>query len=221
MIAAPLLRRLTGGAAVKDHLTICTVSGCPEDSWKKGLCSVHYSRWYKHGDPLAGRGHYRVPQSESGKRLSSKRDALVSYSQPGKGGPPSDKIVDGIIVMPDGCWEHVNKVAPTGYNHVYHNGGPRIAHRVIYEWLVGPIESGLVLDHLCRNRGCCNPEHLEQVTIGENARRGHSPTGINIQKTHCPYGHPLSGENLYVKPNGSRNCRKCRKRAVDKYVGRL
>lgn len=83
------------------------------------------------------------------------------------------------------------------------------AHRWAYEYFKGPIPEGLQLDHLCRNRNCVNPAHLEPVTQRENLLRGTTLSAANFAKTHCPQGHPYSGANLYVKPNGGRDCRKC------------
>lgn len=88
-----------------------------------------------------------------------------------------------------------------------------LAHRVMYEALVGPIPDGLTLDHLCRNRACCNPGHLEPVTMAENLLRGVGPTATNARKTKCVKGHPLSGDNLYRDPRGRRQCRSCRREA--------
>lgn len=81
-------------------------------------------------------------------------------------------------------------------------------HRLIYQQLAGPIPDGLTLDHLCRNRLCCNPKHLEPCGRGENARRG--DTGQwKRDKTHCPKGHPYEGRNLMVTKRGHRQCRQC------------
>lgn len=84
------------------------------------------------------------------------------------------------------------------------------AYRAVYENLHGPIASGMCIDHLCRNKICVNPKHLEQVTTKVNVYRGIGPSAQNIKKTRCPLGHRLSGKNLY-QHNGRRHCRECRK----------
>jgi hypothetical protein len=86
------------------------------------------------------------------------------------------------------------------------------AHRFAYQMLVGPIPEGLTLDHLCRNTGCCNPEHLEAVTHRDNVLRGVSFAAVNAVKTECPRGHPYDSENTYIVPStGGRLCRLCQR----------
>jgi hypothetical protein len=77
----------------------------------------------------------------------------------------------------------------------------------MYEAHFGPISAGLVIDHLCRNRACVNPEHLEAVTPRENNLRSTSVSGLNARKTACPKGHPY---DYRVGTTGSRDCRICR-----------
>lgn len=115
---------------------------------------------------------------------------------------------------PGGCWLWTGHRTSGGYGGVALSGRSLRAHRVAYELLVGPIPEGLQLDHLCRVRLCVNPDHLEPVTQTENVRRGFGVGGINYRKTHCPQGHPLSGENLIYRTAGTghlgRTCRICR-----------
>ena len=102
-------------------------------------------------------------------------------------------------------WQRA-KTTP-GYGVMRIAGHNRPAHRVAYERKIGPIPPGLELDHLCRNRACVNPAHLEPVTHQENVRRGTGIAAIHAKKTHCPKGHPYSGDNLRI--NVTTNGRLC------------
>ena len=112
------------------------------------------------------------------------------------------------------CWEWIGAHSTAGYGQI--NVGGRsgkviYTHRFAYELLVGPIPDGYDLDHLCRNRGCCNPTHLEPVTHRENALRGTSPNAMNAAKTHCHAGHPFDESNTSYRQNGHRGCLACRR----------
>lgn len=107
------------------------------------------------------------------------------------------------------CWPWLASLNTTGYGEFYLDGKIRKAHRIAYELTVGPIPDGLTLDHLCRNRECVNPFHLDPVSMRENILRGAAPSARNARATHCPKGHPYSGRNLIVRPSGSRGCRVC------------
>lgn len=83
------------------------------------------------------------------------------------------------------------------------------AHVWAYLDAVGPVPPGLELDHLCRVTRCVRPSHLEPVTHRENTLRSEAPSALSARKTHCPQGHPYSGDNLHLRPDGSRRCRIC------------
>jgi hypothetical protein len=109
-----------------------------------------------------------------------------------------------------GCWLWMGHINAAGYGQYWFDRKMEYAHRAAYKILVGSIPDDLELDHLCRIRSCVNPLHLEAVTRAVNVRR--STVGEkNRQKTHCLRGHPFSGENLAIRPNGSRRCRACHK----------
>jgi hypothetical protein len=116
------------------------------------------------------------------------------------------------IAVTDGCWDWTGGKTSQGYglfSTTGQNADQTVAHRVVYELLVGPIPEGLVLDHLCRRPNCVRPDHLEPVLFRENVIRGIGPTAINAAKTHCINGHELTPENTYDWPDRGRNCRPC------------
>jgi hypothetical protein len=110
-----------------------------------------------------------------------------------------------------GCWLWTGSRYTGGYGKFFAFGRERAAHRVSYEFFVGPIPEGLALDHLCRVRRCVNPDHLEPVTYRENTLR--SPVAhaaLNAAKTHCKHGHEFTPENTRITTGGRRSRRRCR-----------
>lgn len=113
-------------------------------------------------------------------------------------------IVMNSVRLPSGCWEWMGTL-DDGYGHLSYHGTKMRVHQVSYILFVGPLTKGLTIDHLCYNRACANPAHLEEVTRGENVLRGNTASGLNSRKTHCKNGHLFD----IVRKNGARGCRIC------------
>lgn len=163
---------------------ICSVPECSKPTEARGLCPLHYRRLWAYGTT-----ELTTPNQET--RFWAKVDK--------SGGA-------------DACWPWLAAKDMGGYGLFRISKPVRRypkAHRVAYEWCVGPIPQGMTLDHLCRNRACVNPAHLEPVSQRENTWRGTSPVALNAQKLFCKRGHPLAGRNLVVSKDGSRHCGAC------------
>ena len=147
---------------------------------------THYTRWYKYKDPGKDRKYQHGNAQKRFYRFMNKSD---------------------------GCWLWKGFVGKNGYGQFTENSKTILAHRWSYENSYGKIRKDREIDHLCRNRGCVNPNHLEAVTCKENIRRGETGKWQR-DKTHCPSGH--SYELAYVRPNGHRSCRICNKERMRK-----
>ena len=114
------------------------------------------------------------------------------------------------LEYPDsGCWIFTGPKS-RGYGHIGHQRREVATHRVSYEHHVGPIPAGMQIDHLCRQRACCNPEHLEVVTQRENIHRSEAPTIVQFRTGFCKRGHPQTPENRVAYPSLPHGtCRPC------------
>lgn len=120
-----------------------------------------------------------------------------------------------------GCWVWSGSCSCDGYGRVKVNREVLLAHRAVYELLIGPIPPAMTLDHLCRVRCCVNPAHLEPVSAKENFSRGFAPAAVNSRKTHCIRGHELAGENLIFymcSGKARRRCRICHRELCRKFM---
>jgi hypothetical protein len=135
---------------------------------------------------------------------------------------PHDDWIDKIRIREDGCWNHLSKPTGAGYTFVQLGKRPHLAHRVLFRWLVGEIPEGLVIDHLCRNRWCINPSHMEPVTMQENILRGEGLAAANARKTECVNGHPFDEANTYWWGTAGRHrgCKACRRENQRRYLAR-
>lgn len=158
----------------------CVMPGCTNDHFADGYCGSHYKRKWRYGDPLAGGPPRRLPLA----------DRMLWHYTPGQ---------------PDECWEWQGTIDALGYGVAIVNSHNRRAHRVVYALHAGlGGEDFPELDHLCRNKRCVNPAHLEPVSHSENLRRHYAVT-----VTACPHGHVYDQTNTYLTPQGVRRCREC------------
>jgi hypothetical protein len=127
---------------------------------------------------------------------------------------PTKRFMAKVVLDENGCLVWTAQKTPAGYGRFQARSKNWLAHRWIYEQLVGPIPEGLTLDHLCRNRSCVNVEHLEAVTLRENCSRGEK-----ARRTHCPHGHEYTPANTIWNKRGDlrhRECRRCHNDRVRK-----
>lgn len=177
----------------------CTIEGCERRHFGRGFCQHHHYRWRTHGSPTAG-----APITSRSTTAAQRFWAKVDKSGP----VPDYRPELGRCWIWNGTRSSRQGGRP-GYGRFAAEGRTHQAHRFAYELLVGKIEAGLQLDHLCRVTQCVNPSHTEPVTPRENYLRGISLWAENARKTHCPQGHAYSEANTYVGRNGARKCREC------------
>jgi HNH endonuclease len=125
-----------------------------------------------------------------------------------------DRFLAKIAVSSDGCWVWTAGVTRQVHGYAVYQGTS--GHAWSYRYFVGEVATGLELDHLCRNKLCVNPTHLEPVTPTVNKRRSNCVSGINARKTHCKNGHAFTPDNILAK-RGGRGCKACNRIACSEY----
>lgn len=110
----------------------------------------------------------------------------------------------------DECWIWSGVKDSTNYGLHWNGKNHLRVHRILYQLFNGKLEEHLIVDHKCRNRLCCNPDHLRQVTYSINSRENSiSEPAKNAAKTHCPKKHEYNKENTYLDPSNRRHCKVC------------
>jgi hypothetical protein len=156
----------------------CTVDGCDRPFEAREMCARHYKAWRK----------LNLDQTDAGTRT-----------------PAIERFWRSVDTTdPDGCWPWMRGTDAYGYGSLMVDGKTTKAHRYSYWLMTGQMPD--TLDHLCRNRLCVNPAHLEPTSRGENVLRGTGFAAANAAKTTCPNGHQYD----YAEPGGSRRCKACR-----------
>ncbi len=141
------------------------------------------------------------------------RDRLIK-----KGGDPLLRFASKVEFFTDtGCWQWLGGTKNT-YGRFRMPDSDRLAHRFVYEQVVGPIPAGLTIHHHCENRLCVNPDHLESMSLRDNLFESDTPARRNALKTHCPRGHPYSDTNTRITRTGTRQCRICGRAAHREYM---
>ena len=173
----------------------CRVAGCDRRAKGRGLCDRHYLLFKRHGDPEHTRpSHEAIFWSR------------IRPAQMAAGFTP--------------CWLWNTATVGT-YGRIWLTSHTTGAHRFAYTQFRGPIPEGYQADHLCNQRSCVNPWHLEAVTPQMNTLRNTGPSAANATKTHCMWGHPLDEANTYITKKGQRHCRKCGLRRQEDHAKRL
>lgn len=182
-------------------MTSCSKCGGVCEHSKSAMCSQCRSVYDRNRRARAKGREWRPPEVP---RWIAKRGAVAP--------PEYWRAMFQSKVSPEptsGCWLWTGSLTSEGYGDFGYKANRRLAHIYSYELAKGPVPDGLELDHKCRVRSCCNPNHLEPVTHQINTLRGIGPTAKNAMKTHCPKGHAYDEENTRISASGKRDCRMC------------
>lgn len=180
------------------------------------MCTKHYQRMRAHGDPSVNLNQRKLTPNPD---LMSAVAGVPAMHLPVR--PGYERLVASILmrceVGDDGCWVWTGSLDRGGYGRVTAPSGTpspisNLVHRALYAGLVEQPDPALQLDHLCRNRACCNPGHLDLVLPRVNMRRGVGLIAQLARAKFCIAGHRFDEANTYITKGGNRMCRKCNAR---------
>ena len=181
-------------------MKICSIEDCAKTARARGLCINHYRRWQRHGDPLGGMHFKTTCEVEDCTRPHDAKGFCKMHYNRAKAGAKADAQV-GLRIRPTfwgqvdksgECWEWTGRLDRDGYGRFSTGEGTVLAHRISWEKARGPIGIGNVIDHLCHNTACVNPDHLREVTQFENMQNRKGPVAggssgyLNVHKTKTP-----------------------------------
>lgn len=190
---------------------MCSAAGCEKDARTKGMCKVHYNKARLETLGRCTIGDCEAQQKTSGmcwKHYERKR----THGDPNTLGPRKlaelspRSVTERFwrkVEKTDTCW---NFRCNSNYGSIRVDGKQLAAHRYSYAIHRGEIPEGMVIDHLCRNTRCVNPDHLEAVSLAENSRRAAKGKGLAWV---CSRGHAVEGKNRRSRKDGTTYCGLC------------
>jgi hypothetical protein len=174
---------------------------------------------YNLGTNESGRAVFEAPPTVASERVRSRmRPKSIPTLTPAQQEAFWNKVE--VPHQPSCCWHWTGSIDPTGYGKfkIYQHSLAynRKVHRIAFTLLIGEIPDDLTIDHLCRNRGCVNPDHMQLVTLGDNIRRSNGLSRRLHRGDTCQHGHT----EIYITASGKRSCRVCDRRRTTEYTAR-
>lgn len=205
---------------------LCSEPGCTGSVRARGLCGAHYERERRAGNAKPRKDRRTCLVDGCTLIVVGHGYCDLHYRRFKRNGKPesrtaADRFWSMVSKDTEGsCWNWTGATRGEGYGTISIGGTKAMAHRFSYELHVGPIPKGLQIDHICRNRACVNPAHLEPVTQAVNVLRGVGIAAQHARRSTCIRGHSYAPPNGFITPEGHRGCRACQKIRREKHRGK-
>nr|WTB35078.1 HNH endonuclease [Streptomyces sp. NBC_00830] len=186
--------------------TFCPECGKEPKRWRRGVCDNCYKHLLRQ---MKEAGTY-TPARTGPKPTKQRQTSPLKVRAISLTAQDEQRFWSYVSKTENGCWPWQGAL-DQGYGSFSLKGTNLRAHRVAYTVARGELPEDKVLDHLCRNRPCVNPDHLELVTVQVNTLRGEGPSAQAAKATHCPQGHPYDEQNTWLERGRKRHCRTCNK----------